>query len=55
MDGVKHMLDMCQLTNRDTDRKYSGSHEQITKVIKAKFLAQFGQRLDMLFQRKRCE
>lgn len=35
MDGVKHMLDMCQLTNRDTDRKYSGSHEQVTKVIKA--------------------
>lgn len=35
MDGVKHMLDMCQLTLRDTERKYSGSYEQIAKAVKA--------------------
>ena len=34
-DGVKHMLDCCQLTNRQTERKYSGSYEQIAKVIRA--------------------
>lgn len=35
VDGVKHMLDMCQLTLRDTERKYAGSYEQIAKAIKA--------------------
>lgn len=35
VDGVKHMLDMCQLTLRDTERKYTGSYEQIAKAIKA--------------------
>ena len=34
-DGIKHMLDCCQLTNRQTERKYSGSYEQIAKVIRA--------------------
>ena len=34
-DGVKHMLDCCQLTNRQTERKYSGSYEQIAKVLRA--------------------
>ena len=34
-DDVKHMLDCCQLTNRQTERKYSGSYEQIAKVIRA--------------------
>ena len=34
-DGVKHMLDCCQLTNRQTERKYSGSYEQIATVIRA--------------------
>ena len=35
VDGVKHMLDMCQLTLRDTERKYAGSYEQIAKAIRA--------------------
>lgn len=35
VDGVKHMLDMCQLTLRDTERKYAGSYEQTAKAIKA--------------------
>lgn len=34
-DGVKHMLDCCQLTNHQTERKYSGSYEQIAKVLRA--------------------
>jgi len=34
-DGGKFaMEDMCQLTNRLTEDKYKGSHEQISKVIK---------------------
>ncbi len=32
-DGVKHMEDMCQLTERWTERKYFGSYEQIAKCI----------------------
>ena len=32
-DGVKHMEDMCQLTERRTERKYYGSYEQIVKRI----------------------
>lgn len=28
-----HMEDMCQLTERQTEHKYKGSHEQIAKVI----------------------
>ena len=32
-DGVKHMEDMCQLTERRTERKYFGSYEQIAKRI----------------------
>ena len=32
-DGVKHMEDMCQLTERRTERKYFGSYEQIAKCI----------------------
>ena len=32
-DGVKHMEDMCQLTERRTERKYYGSYEQIAKRI----------------------
>ena len=32
-DGVKHMEDMCQLTERRTERKYFGSYEQIAKYI----------------------
>ena len=31
--GVKHMEDMCQLTERRTERKYYGSYEQIVKRI----------------------
>ncbi len=31
--GSYHMEDMCQLTNRLTDDKYKGSHEQIGKVL----------------------
>ena len=33
-DGVKHMLDFCQLTDRRTSRKYYGSHEQIARAIR---------------------
>ena len=29
-----HMEDMCQLTERQTEHKYKGSHEQIAKTIK---------------------
>ncbi len=29
-----HMEDMCQLTERLTEHKYKGSHEQVSKVIK---------------------
>ena len=32
-DGVKHTEDMCQLTERRTERKYFGSYEQIAKCI----------------------
>ena len=32
-DGVKHMEDMCQLTERRTERKYFGSYEQVAKCI----------------------
>ena len=32
-DGIKHMEDMCQLTERRTERKYFGSYEQIAKCI----------------------
>ena len=34
-DGMKHMIDFCQLTNRPSERKYHGSYEQICKGIKA--------------------
>jgi len=35
INGKKlHMEDMCQLTERLTEYKYKGSHEQIAKVIK---------------------
>ena len=34
-DGMKHMIDFCQLTNRPSERKYYGSYEQICKGIKA--------------------
>jgi len=38
IDRVKkqklHMEDMCQLTERLTEHKYKGSHEQISRVIK---------------------
>ena len=30
-----HMEDMCQLTERQTEHKYKGSHEQIAKTIKS--------------------
>ena len=30
-----HMEDMCQLTERQTEHKYKGSHEQIAKAINA--------------------
>lgn len=29
-----HMEDMCQLTERQTEHKYKGSHEQVAKTIK---------------------
>ena len=31
--GMRHMEDMCQLTERLTEDKYKGSHEQIAKTI----------------------
>lgn len=31
--GKHHMEDMCQLTERMTEHKYAGSHEQIAKAI----------------------
>ncbi len=31
--GMKHMEDMCQLTERLTEDKYKGSHEQVAKAI----------------------
>lgn len=31
--GKHHMEDMCQLTERMTEHKYSGSHEQIARAI----------------------
>lgn len=31
--GKSHMEDMCQLTERQTEHKYKGSHEQIAKAI----------------------
>ena len=34
-DGVKHMIDFCQLTDRPSERKYHGSYEQIGKGIRA--------------------
>ncbi len=39
--GKLHMEDMCQLTERQTEHKYKGSHEQIGKIIK-KFSANSG-------------
>ena len=33
-DGVKHMIDFCQLTDRRTSRKYYGSHEQIARALR---------------------
>ena len=33
-DGVKHMIDFCQLTDRRTSRKYYGSHEQVAKTLR---------------------
>ena len=32
-EGVKRMEDMCQLTERRTERKYFGSYGQIAKCI----------------------
>lgn len=33
--GAKlHMEDMCQLTERQTEHKYKGSHEQISRILK---------------------
>ncbi len=34
-DKKLHMEDMCQLTERQTEYKYKGSHEQVAKTIKA--------------------
>lgn len=34
-DKKLHMEDMCQLTERQTEHKYKGSHEQIAKTLKA--------------------
>lgn len=31
--GMRHMEDMCQLTERLTEDKYKGSHEQIAKAV----------------------
>jgi serine/threonine-protein kinase HipA len=31
--GMRHMEDMCQLTERLTEDKYKGSHEQIAKAL----------------------
>jgi len=31
--GMRHMEDMCQITERLTEDKYKGSHEQIAKAI----------------------
>ncbi len=31
--GMRHMEDMCQLTNRLTEYKYKGSHEQVAKAL----------------------
>ena len=33
-DGMKHMIDFCQLTDRRTSRKYYGSHEQIARTLR---------------------
>ena len=33
-DGVKHMIDFCQLTDKQTSRKYYGSHEQVAKALR---------------------
>ena len=33
-DGMKHMIDFCQLTDRRTSRKYYGSHEQIARCLR---------------------
>ena len=33
-DGMKHMIDFCQLTDRRTSRKYYGSHEQISRALR---------------------
>lgn len=33
-DGMKHMVDFCQLTDRRTSRKYYGSHEQIARTLR---------------------
>ena len=33
-DGVKHMVDFCQLTDRRTSRKYYGSYEQIARTMR---------------------
>ncbi len=32
-NGMRHMEDMCQLTERLTEDKYKGSHEQVAKAI----------------------
>jgi serine/threonine-protein kinase HipA len=31
--GMRHMEDMCQLTERLTEDKYKGSHEQVAKTV----------------------
>lgn len=33
-NGVRHMIDFCQLTERRTSRKYFGSHEQIARTLR---------------------
>ena len=47
-DGVKHMEDMCQLTERRTERKYFGSYEQIAKCI-GKYSSEPGQDIAVYF------
>jgi serine/threonine-protein kinase HipA len=32
-NGMRHMEDMCQLTERLTEDKYKGSHEQVAKAV----------------------
>ena len=33
-DGIKHMIDMCQLAEKMTERKYYGSYELVGKKIR---------------------